>query len=115
MKCLLILGKEQFIFVERAYSTGRISNDVRVYFADASGAEDISSIPSLVTHAPVKLMTKKLLLDVNTSSKRDVFNIEGVTFGPVLPNGNRSLVLVADNNFNEGQKTQFLLCEVLSR
>ena len=112
---ILNLGNEQFIIIERAFSTGRISNDVRVYFADAGDAEDISSIPSLVTHAPVKLMTKKLLLDVNTSSKRDVFNIEGVTFGPVLPNGNRSLVFVADNNFNERQKTQFLLFELLSR
>ena len=91
------------------------SNDVRVYIADAGDAEDISSIPSLVTHAPVKLMTKKLLLDVNDSSKRDVFNIEGVTFGPVLSNGNRSLIFVADNNFNEKQKTQFLLFELLSR
>jgi hypothetical protein len=112
---ILNLGNEQFIIIERAFSAGRISNDVRVYFADASDAEDISSIPSLVTHTPVKLMTKKLLLDVNTSSKRDVFNIEGVTFGPVLPNGNRSLVFVADNNFNERQKTQFLLFELLSR
>jgi len=112
---ILSLGNEQFIIIERGFSTGRTSNDVRVYIADAGDAEDISSIPSLVTHTPVKFMPKKLLLDVNDSSKRDVFNIEGVTFGPVLPNGNRSLIFVADNNFNEKQRTQFLLFELLSR
>jgi len=112
---ILYLGNEQFIVMERAFSTGRTSNDIRVYFADAGDAEDISALPSPGTRLAVKRMTKKLLLDVNSLSKRDVFNVEGVTFGPLLPNGNRSLVFVADNNFNERQKTQFLLFELLSR
>ncbi len=40
-------------------------------------------------------------------------NIEGVTFGPVLPNGHRTLIFVADNNFAAKQKSQFLLFEIL--
>ncbi len=50
---------------------------------------------------------------MNNTLKRDIFNVEGVTFGPTLANGRRSLVLVTDNNFNAKEKTQFLLFEVL--
>lgn len=44
---------------------------------------------------------------------RYIDNIEGVTFGPILPNGHRTLIFVADNNFSGRQKTQFLLFEVI--
>ncbi len=40
-------------------------------------------------------------------------NIEGATFGPRLANGHRTLLLVADNNFETFQKTQFFLFEVI--
>ena len=40
-------------------------------------------------------------------------NIEGVTFGPLLPNGNKTLIFVADNNFNKAEKAQLLLFEVV--
>ncbi len=43
---------------------------------------------------------------------RYVDNIEGITFGPTLPNGHRTLIFVADNNFSPLQKTQLLLFEV---
>jgi hypothetical protein len=39
-------------------------------------------------------------------------NIEGVTFGPRLPNGKRSLIFIADNNFNPLEQAQVLLFEV---
>jgi len=35
-------------------------------------------------------------------------NVEGMTIGPTLPDGRRSLVLVSDNNFAAAQFTQFL-------
>ena len=40
-------------------------------------------------------------------------NVEGMTFGPTLPNGHKTLVCVADNNFEILEKTQFLLFEIL--
>ena len=36
-------------------------------------------------------------------------NVEGMTFGPRLPDGRRSVVLVSDDNFAASQFTQFLL------
>jgi hypothetical protein len=35
-------------------------------------------------------------------------NVEGMTLGPVLPNGQQSLVLASDNNFSATQFTQIL-------
>ena len=40
-------------------------------------------------------------------------NIEGVTFGPTLPNGHKTLLFVSDNNFTAIEKTQLLLFEVI--
>ena len=42
-----------------------------------------------------------------------VDNVEGITFGPRLPNGHQTLVLVADNNFSAQEQTQFFLFEVV--
>jgi hypothetical protein len=58
-------------------------------------------------------MKKELLIDVNSAAGPEVFNIEGICFGPLLSNGNRSLILVTDNNFNPRERTQFFLFEVL--
>jgi hypothetical protein len=108
---ILYIGNDNFIVIERGYSTGRVPSDIRVYIADARYAQDISSIALDIT--PVKKpITKKLLLDMN-SLGRFIGNIEGVTFGPLLPNGHRTLVFVADDNFAGDQKSQFLLFEVM--
>ena len=36
-------------------------------------------------------------------------NIEGMTFGPPLPDGRSTLVVVSDNNFSPFQFTQFVV------
>ena len=56
-------------------------------------------------------MSKKLLLNMDGLGFY-IDNIEGVTFGPTLPNGNITLIFVSDNNFNPLEKTQFLLFEI---
>lgn len=91
---------------------------IRLYQADVEDATDVAGIPALAA-ADYRLMTKRLVLDLSklpelgspALSKLD--NIEGVSFGPDLPNGHHSLVLVSDNNFNPHQVTQFLAFEVL--
>jgi hypothetical protein len=109
---ILYIGNDKFIVIERAWSTGRLPSDIRVYIADAKNAQDVSLVNSLVPDPVQRPITKKLLLDMNTIG-RFIDNIEGVTFGPVLPNGHRTLVFVSDDNFDKKQKMQFLLFEVL--
>ncbi len=86
---------------------------VKIYEADLGAATDVSALPALAgaTYTPA---AKKRVLDVARTGISRVDNLEGMAFGPLLANGNRSLVLVSDNNFNPLQLTQFLAFEVLT-
>ncbi|MUH34232.1 esterase-like activity of phytase family protein [Zobellia amurskyensis] len=109
----------KFLVLERSFSTGFTDggNNVKIYDVDASKATDVSDMYSLREADYIKA-TKELLFDFESvrSQLTDgvVDNIEGITFGPELENGNRSLVLVADNNFSAfgPQLNQFILLEV---
>jgi hypothetical protein len=86
---------------------------IRVYAIDTTGATDIAAVPSLASanYIPV---TKRLVIDLaKTTDVGPVDNIEGMSWGPALTDGKRSLVLVSDNNFNPAQITQFLAFEVM--
>ena len=82
---------------------------ISLFQISLEGANDIHDINSLLTvdSKNIKPVQKKLLLDLRTL---DVLldNIEGLTLGPWLPDGQRLLILVSDNNFNSLQRTQFL-------
>ena len=78
----------------------------------AQGATDGRGLASLVG-ADYKPGRKRLVLDLNTLGLAKLDNIEGIAWGPKLPNGNDTLVLVSDNNFNTAsQITQLLAFEV---
>jgi len=108
---ILSLGKNKFLVIERSYSTGRLSCTIKVFMADVSSAENVQELSSVKSKPALKTVSKKLLLNMD---KLGIYidNIEGVTFGPTLPNGKKSLLFVADNNFNRFEKTQFLLFEI---
>lgn len=110
---IMYIGNNKFLAIERAYSQGRRPSDVRVYIADINGADDVSKNTSFVEHPVQKPITKKLLFNFSTEINQLVFNIEGVTFGPRLPNGHQTLVFVTDNNFDKLQASQFWLFEVM--
>jgi hypothetical protein len=109
---ILSVGHNQLLVTERSFSTGRLSCTIRLFLANLEHAADIASVSSLKSNPPSRPASKKLLLNMD---KPGIFidNIEGATFGPVLPNGHRTLLFVADNNFSFLQRTQFLLFEVL--
>jgi hypothetical protein len=108
---VLAINSHQLLVTERSFSTGRLGNNIRVYVAELNDAQDISRIGSLQTSPPQKPLLKRLLLDMDRLG-RLIDNIEGATFGPKLPNGKQSLIFIADDNFSETQKSQFLLFEV---
>lgn len=110
---IMHVGDKRFLVIERAFSAGRVESDIRVFLADVNGAEDISANPSIGEWPVKRPVSKRLLLDMNKALDTEVYNVEGVTWGPRLANGHRSLVFVTDNNFNPLEKTQFFLFEVL--
>jgi hypothetical protein len=107
---ILSFDKNKLLVIERSYSTGRLSCTIKVFLADISSAENINDVASLKNKS-VKAIAKKLLLNMDDLGIY-IDNIEGVTFGPTLSNGKKSLVFIADNNFNPLEQTQFLLFEI---
>lgn len=86
---------------------------IRIYEIDTTAATDISAVPALAG-ANYKPVSKRLVLDLaEPPNIGPIDNIEGISWGPTLANGKRSLVLVSDNNFNPAQVTQFLAFEIL--
>ncbi|MFE3290536.1 esterase-like activity of phytase family protein [Rhodococcus sp. NPDC059234] len=73
------------------------------------GADNVAG-PEAITGAERK-MTKRLVFDFG-SLGMDPQCVEGMTWGPRLPNGDRSLVLVSDNNFGLAGRTSFHLLAV---
>lgn len=108
---ILYVGKNKLLVIERAFSTGRNPCAVRIYIAELTGATDVATINSLQKENSYKPIGKKLLLNMEDLG-RYIDNVEGVTFGPKLPNGNQTLMFVSDDNFSATQKTQFFLFEI---
>jgi len=104
---LLALDNQgHFLSLERSF-TG-LGFAIFLFQISLVNADDIHNIDSLLTNSKnIRPVTKKLLLDLRTLDVA-LDNIEGLTLGPWLPNGQRSLILVSDNNFNSIQRNQFL-------
>jgi len=107
---ILSVSENQFLIIERSFSTGRLGCTIKVFLADISSAENINDLDSLKNKS-IKKASKRLLLNMEDLGIY-IDNIEGVTFGPTLSNGKRSLIFIADNNFNPLERTQFLLFEI---
>lgn len=109
---LLAISDTQFIAIERAFAFG-VGNTIRLTLAEITAdTTDVSSFASL-TGADYTPMRRTLLLEMPiTYEGITLDNIEGVSWGKTLANGNRTLVLVADNNFSATQSTQFIAIEV---
>ncbi|MFD5243164.1 esterase-like activity of phytase family protein [Amycolatopsis sp. NPDC058340] len=103
----------RYLVMERSFVTG-VGNKIRIYEIDTKGATNILKTPSLADAKKVKPVKKRLLADLADFKLSTVDNVEGMTWGPPLPNGERSLVLVSDNNFSATQVTQFIALAVPS-
>jgi hypothetical protein len=94
----------RFLLLERAFVAG-CGNRIRVYVADVSRATDVRALPSLVG-ASIEPAHKTLLVDLADVGLERIENIEGMTWGPDVCTGERTLVLVSDDNFAATQRTQ---------
>lgn len=109
---ILALDGERLLVMERSFAAGT-GVTIKLFAVDLRGATDVSGFDSLAgqRYAPA---AKRLLFDLRTLGIT-VDNLEGMTWGPVLPGGNRSLIFVSDDNFNPRQVTQFVAFEVRER
>jgi hypothetical protein len=98
------------LIMEKAFSTG-VGNDVRLFgvrLAGAARTESLAALPEPYTGA---VATKTELIRLSEAGIQPD-NLEGMTFGPRLPNGKPSLIAVSDDNFSASQVNQFVLFEL---
>jgi hypothetical protein len=120
---LLALSRTTLLALERSYVQDKANpqtgqNRIRIYRVGLADATDVSSVDSLKGQQGIVPATKTLVLDLSQVpglspdlvSRLD--NFEGMAFGPRLPDGRATLVLVSDDNFNAAQRTWFLLFSI---
>ncbi|MBF6335263.1 esterase-like activity of phytase family protein [Nocardia abscessus] len=101
------LDPTKVLVLERSFSYGA-GNKIRIYEADLSAATDILDGPI----GAARPVAKRLLVDLDDVGLSTVDNVEGMTWGPRLPSGERTLVLVSDDNFDSDQVTQVITLAV---
>lgn len=98
-----------FLSMERSFAVG-VGNTVVLFETTTRGATDVSNLEAL--NQPYDPMPKTLVADLEQDLGVVPDNVEGMIFGPVLPDGRITLILVSDNNFNPSQTTQFIALAV---
>lgn len=105
---LLALDNQgHFVSIERFFNS--LQFGVSLYEVSLEGADEIQNTNSVlgIDSQKIKPVRKKLLLNLRNSGIL-LDNVEGLTMGPSLPGGGRSLILISDNNFNSLQRNQVL-------
>jgi hypothetical protein len=93
---MLVLGHQQFLILERSGSQQQDGSFRFVTRLFCAWQTEGSQSP---------LLNKQLVAEFNRLGPFETANFEGMTFGPSLPDGRKSLFLVADNNFQANQPT----------
>ena len=116
---LLVIDSTTLLALERGYvessaEPGTGLNGIRLYRVSLKGATDVSRLDSIKDRPEIVPVQKALLLDVSKATGLDgdlapsLDNFEGMTFGPRLPDGRATIILVSDDNFSPRQRTWFL-------
>jgi len=102
-----------FLSLERSLSL--LGFHAQIFQLAIGGATDTSLVASLKGEkTSFQPIAKKLILDFQELGIT-LDNLEGMTFGPRLPDGSQSLIVASDDNFEKEQVTQFLLFRIKSK
>ncbi|WP_255702849.1 esterase-like activity of phytase family protein [Antarcticibacterium sp. 1MA-6-2] len=91
---------------------------MRIFDVDARnatntlGADNLRKIDYIAAKKTLVFDFKSIRKDLK---EQIIDNLESITFGPDLPNGNKTLLLASDNNFNSlgRQISQIILMELI--
>ena len=104
---ILAINDREFLVIERDAKPSDTSKGKKIYRIDISTATDVSRIPQLPTRGlppGVKPVVKAPFIDLLDPKfglkKADIpEKIEGLAFGPDLPDGRHLLLVTSDNDF----------------
>ena len=118
---ILQLDSNHILVLERSYSAGHKTNGNRVKLflinlKEVKNTLEINSLKRSKEFAVDKILVFDSKKIKNELKYNLIDNIEGLTFGPELKNGNKSLILMSDNNFSSlgKQFNQFILLELIN-
>ena len=97
LTAMLSLSKHSLLTLERAFFPATGSVSIRIF--------------QVFTKEKKNKVIKKLVFDLEHLGI-ELDNFEAMEFGPKLPNGHRSLMILSDNNFNPFQQNLLLLLEL---
>ena len=103
---ILAIDDQRFLALERSWIEGS-DYRVKLYEIDLSRATNILRSPSLLEARWYRPVTKRLVADLG-GYQQPVQNLESLTWGPRLRNGECTLVIGSDDNFDTHEYTQFL-------
>jgi hypothetical protein len=112
---LLSVDATRYLVLERDSNSGQEAKIKRIYLADATGASDISQVPSMrqgldTQTTPIR---KTLLIDLldpayGFAGANAPEKPEGIAWGPKLADGRRLLIICFDNDFEPEIPTIFV-------
>jgi hypothetical protein len=114
---VLALSATDLLVLERGYvvedptPTSRRENAIRIYQVRLDRTAEITGRHSLAQTPPEAVLRKRLVLDLATVAPqlserlRRLENFEAIAFGPTLPDGSATLLLLSDDNFSPSQVT----------
>jgi hypothetical protein len=110
---VLMFDDHRMLVLERSFSAG-VGNSIRIYIVDTRDGSDTLNVVALKpdNHRVVK---KTLVINFDSLNLMRLDNTEAMSFGSRLPNGNRTLIVASDDNFNQRQINQFLAFEVIEQ
>lgn len=83
-----------------------------LYVVDLQGAQDVSAVRNL-SEGKIPSLKKNKLVDFEELFKNQkIENFEGLAWGPNLPDGRKTLLVLSDNNFSSKEKTTLLVFAV---
>lgn len=111
---ILFVADGQFLVMERGArltKTG-IAYTGGLYLADTAGVKDVAAVKSLADGKSTAAKKTKLLDFEELFKNQKIENFEALSWGPTLPDGRKSLLVLSDNNFSNKEKTTLLVFAV---
>lgn len=117
---VLAIGRDDLLVLERAYveelgSGARSANAIRLFHVRLDPEAEVTGRWSLKETPPAATVRKTLVLDLATLAAQlpprlaGLENFEAMSFGPVLPDGRKTLLLISDNNCSDRQVTALVV------
>src|SRR5579885_1384768 len=112
---ILAINDHEFLVLERDNKAGKDARFKKLFKIDIRGATDVSKIDRLPEKGlpdGAKPVAKKAFLDLldpafGLAGEQFPEKIEGLAFGPDLPDGRRLLLVTTDNDFKADEPTWF--------